>query len=68
MSEGKIKVTIDHLGRPRIEAEGFVGTSCTQATAGIEKALAGNNGATATVLKPEYYETETQEQTLTQGW
>lgn len=49
----KIKIKIDPMGTPTIEAEGFTGTSCSEATAGIERALGG--GLDARDLKPEYY-------------
>jgi hypothetical protein len=57
MSQERIKLKIDHLGRPTIEAIGFTGTSCAAATSGIEKALAGaGEGERSVVLKPEFYE------------
>jgi hypothetical protein len=57
----KIKVTVDQLGNPKIEAEGFVGSSCEAATAPIEAALAGKGGITRD-LKHEYYEAATEQQ------
>lgn len=64
----KIKVTIDQMGNPKVEAEGFAGVGCEAATAPIEKALA-SAGATATrEMKSEYYSSEEagQEQHQTQ--
>jgi hypothetical protein len=70
MSEGRIKLRINGLGQPTIEAEGFTGTACTAATAGIEKALSGGEGKSVKVLKPEFYEHETEENkvSLYQGY
>lgn len=55
MSDQKIRITIDPVGNKKVEAEGFVGTSCEAATAHIEQALAGgkpNMGDRE--YKPEY--------------
>lgn len=49
----KIKIKIDGMGTPTIEAEGFNGGDCTQATEGIERALGGAQDARN--YKPEYY-------------
>lgn len=38
-----IKVTVKN-GKPTIETTGFTGTSCLDATAGIERLLAGEGG------------------------
>lgn len=57
----RIKIEIDPLGNPKIEAEGFVGNACEQATAPIEKALAGGEGFTKE-LKPEWYQDQDQEE------
>lgn len=69
MSE-KIKISFDGMGRPTIEAVGFVGQSCTQATAALEKALGG--GDPVRTLKPEFHQVETNEaetsQTQGSGW
>lgn len=63
LSSKKIHVTIDALGNPKIEAEGFTGGSCAEATKVIEQALA-SGGETTRELKPEWYQqnTSTQEQ------
>ena len=37
----KIKVTIDTVGRPSWEAEGFTGQSCKDATKSLEDAFLG---------------------------
>lgn len=63
-----IKITVSPLGKPSVEAVGFNGVGCTEATANIEKALAGSNEPTTRVMKPEYYETEEVEQTQGMKW
>lgn len=63
-----IKVTVSPLGKPTVEAVGFNGVGCTEATSSIEAALAGSNEPTTRVMKPEYYETESVEQTQGMTW
>ena len=53
MSDHKIKITIDKLGKPKIEAIGFNGVGCTEATKPILDALSGG-GNVEMVIKPEY--------------
>lgn len=62
----KIKVTIDPMGNPTVEAIGFNGVGCTDATKAIEQALSGT-GSNTRVLKPEFHniETEGEHQNLT---
>ena len=50
---GKIIVTIDPVGRPKWEAEGFVGQSCKDATKCLEDAFMGADMDTDD--KPEIY-------------
>lgn len=38
----KIRLVIDQVGKARVEAEGFAGQGCVDATRAIERALAGN--------------------------
>jgi hypothetical protein len=52
-TEKKIKITIDPLGKPTVEAIGFNGVGCEAATSNIEKALAGGQGMERT-FKPEW--------------
>ena len=52
----QVKVTIDALGNPRIEAIGFGGVGCTETTKLLEDALAGAKGGVTRELKPEWYE------------
>lgn len=53
MTGKRIKVTIDPVGRPTIDAQGFVGTSCQAATKPIEDALAEVGGELVVTEKPE---------------
>jgi hypothetical protein len=65
MEQRKIKIVIDAMGNPKIEAENFNGIGCEEATKGIEQALAAGNGSYDRVLKPEWYNqgtTDTNEQ------
>jgi len=55
---GQYTIRVDKLGDTKIDAEGFVGESCKDATAAVELALAGT---TKTEHKPEFYDTETGE-------
>lgn len=54
----QIKITIDAVGRPTIEADGFAGVGCKDATKPIEDIFRG--AAMQTEDKPEinYLETE----------
>lgn len=61
----QIKVTIDKVGRPTIEAIGFVGGSCKTATEGLERLFTGGNAKEDTVIvqeKEEMHMIETAEQ------
>ena len=48
-----ITVTVDKVGRPTIEAEGFQGQDCKAATKGIEEAFKG--GEMKVEDKPEIH-------------
>lgn len=63
----RIKIKIDPMGNPKIEAEGFLGEDCTAATSGLEAALSGTN-ATDRTLKPEYYVEGEGDQEVHQSW
>lgn len=65
MSERRIKIKIDPLGRATVEAEGFAGCGCTDATKPIVEALAGG-GKVETVHKPEFFEAESAEDKIEQ--
>ena len=56
-----IKVSIDPMGNVKIEADGFAGGNCADATKPIEQALSGGSGMERT-LKPEWNMTEGSEQ------
>lgn len=65
----KIIVTIDPMGSPKIEAQGFMGASCEAATASLEKALAAGRGeTTVTEHKPEFYASEEEQAQNQQSW
>lgn len=49
----KIIVTIPQFGSPKVEAVGFNGEGCTEATAAIEKAL-NSAGSETREYKPEW--------------
>lgn len=61
----QIKVTIDLDGTSKVEAIGFTGTSCKQATGAIEKAL---GKVTKTVAKPEQFTKGTNQNIQRNGW
>ncbi len=52
-----VTVTISPTGKVKVEANGFNGVGCAEATAQLEKALAGGSGFDR-VLKPDWYNTE----------
>lgn len=52
MNQKEIEIKIDQLGRPTIEAIGYKGVGCTDATAALEKALNGS-GTKDRKYKPE---------------
>jgi hypothetical protein len=62
----KIAITIDPMGNPKVEAIGFVGTSCDAAAKPYEDALSGGKGGERTD-KPEYSMPETQTE-VQQTW
>jgi hypothetical protein len=64
--ERKIKVIIDPLGNPKVEAIGFQGMGCQEATRGIEQALGGD--LDNRVLKPEAYNEGDENQQVHQSW
>lgn len=64
----KVEIIIDPLGNPSIEAIGFGGQGCTDATAAIEKALAGS-GQITREYKPEWAAGGTNnQQSVKQSW
>lgn len=57
MNGKKIIVKIDKAGRPTIEAQGFTGSSCQQATKPLEDAFRG--AKVDTTLKDEFHQMDT---------
>ena len=62
-----IRVTIDPCGRPKIDAMGFTGASCSKATKPIEDALGAKPGEATMVAKPEMHQPETNQGGMTLG-
>jgi hypothetical protein len=56
-----IEITIDESGKTTVEAQGFTGSSCTDATKAIEQALGAVSHDTK---KPEYYQQTRTAQTI----
>jgi hypothetical protein len=61
-----IKVTIDQLGGAKVEAIGFNGIGCVEATKKIEAALGGEPAVR--VEKPEIHSTENETEQNYQQW
>lgn len=61
----KIVVTIDAVGRTSIDAQGFAGKSCTEATQQIEIAIGG--GAVKRTPKPDMYRNASAGPRITSG-
>ena len=51
----KITITIDRVGRPKFEAEGFVGGACLAATKPLLDALSDAKSNVTVEEKPEMY-------------
>ena len=64
----EIKVSIDPMGNPKIEAVGFAGQGCEAATKSIEDALKAGDGKMERVLKPEFAATDTTQQQHVRSW
>lgn len=63
----KINVTIDRMGNTKIEAEGYQGNSCAEATKAIEQVLSGN-GAMERTFKEEWSQEQSQHEEQRMGW
>lgn len=50
----EVEIIIDRCGNTVVNAEGFNGVGCADATAGLVAVLAGG-GTVKTDLKPDYY-------------
>lgn len=61
----RIKVTIEPNGKPKVEAEGFVGGSCKEATKEILKALGATPDNSCNTDKPEIAMLDDNEDTVT---
>lgn len=59
--ERSIEVVISPLGKVKVEAKGFDGQGCEDATKPIEDALSGKGGMTRE-LKPEWHNENEEEQ------
>lgn len=70
MSTRKIKVIIDPMGNAKIDAIGFQGQGCTDATKVITDAIMGGAGDCESVMKPEWHEVEdeTHVNEISQRW
>lgn len=60
MSDKKITIKIDPLGNPTVEAHGFNGVGCEDATRTLEEALAGGDGNMTRVIKDEWSNADTE--------
>jgi hypothetical protein len=67
MNEKKIRVTIDPIGNSKVEAIGYNGAGCAEATKSIEEALAGGRGGMERVMKPEWNNPSSEEEGVQQG-
>ncbi len=67
MDGRRIIVKIDPMGNTVIEADGFAGQSCTDATQPIEQALVGGQGIER-VFKDEWEQAEDVEVHEDAGW
>jgi len=70
MSDKKIKIVIDSLGNASVEAVGFHGQGCKDATKVIEEALARGSGDMEVTKHPEWHETEDENvvHEISTGW
>jgi len=58
MTDRRIKITISPLGEATVDAIGFAGESCKEATKALENALAGGIEDLEVIYKPEWNEIE----------
>lgn len=52
----QVIIEVNADGTSKVEAEGFVGSSCKDTTAALEHALTGGAGTANTDEKPEYFQ------------
>lgn len=62
MGKQSIKISISPIGQVKVEASGFIGGSCKDATANIIAALSDGKGNDNIEEKPELYQEETETQ------
>lgn len=58
MAKKLINIKIDPFGGSTVEAEGFTGTSCKEATEALEQCLASGAGDITSEIKEEWYQSE----------
>lgn len=68
MQRKRIHLSIDPLGNPTIEAEGFVGESCTAVTAKLEEMLSQSSAPNERYLKPEWFQKDKETEKETNTW
>jgi len=59
-----IEIIVSPKGQTRVETKGFTGAGCRQASEFLEKALGERTGEQ---LTPEFYQSQTQPQSLQEG-
>ena len=59
-----IEIIISPTGETRVETKGFTGAACRQASEFLEKALGER---TSEQLTPEFYQSQTEPQSLQEG-
>ncbi len=60
MADRRIKITISPLGEATVDAIGFAGQGCKEATKALEEALAAGTEEMEVFHKPEWNETESE--------
>ena len=71
MTDRRIKITISPLGEATVDAMGFAGQGCKEATKVLEEALASSTEGMEVIHKPEWNETESEHvvhETHTKNW
>ena len=71
MTDPRIRITISPLGEATVDAIGFSGQGCKEATKVLEDALAAGTEEMAVIYKPSWHETEDESvihETHTKTW
>jgi hypothetical protein len=63
----QVNIVIDATGKVKIEAEGFLGSSCDDATKVFEEAFA-KGAKSDKEYKPEYWQADSAADKATSGW